>query len=112
MIAKVIIIFIAGFIETLIYTFYLISIENRRIALSTTLMFFYMLAYLVIISVAIKDTNSIPLLLVYSVSCALGNLVVMNRQKHKDLSIFKHRPTHPHHSKGKYCKITKSYAKK
>lgn len=105
MIIKAIVIFLAGFLETLVYTAYLISIDKRRIILSTTLMFFYMLAYLLIIAYAIKDTNSIILLVVYSVSCALGNLVVMNREKNKDLKIFKHRPSHPKHSpKGKYCK--------
>ena len=103
----------AGFIETLIYTAYLISIEHRKIALSTTLMFFYMLAYLLIVSYAIKDTNSIVLLIVYSISCALGNLVVMNREKHKDLAIFKHRPTHPKHSaRNKFCKVSKKIRRK
>ena len=107
MFIKAVIIFLAGFLETLIYTAYLISIERRRIMLSTILMGFYMMAYLLIVAYAIKDTNSILLLVIYSLSCALGNFIVLNREKQKDLTIFKHRPSHSKHSPKKCCKISK-----
>jgi multidrug transporter EmrE-like cation transporter len=101
MINKIILIFIAGLLESLLYTMYLISIDNRKVLLSTILMFIYMSIYLIIISFAIKDLNSLSLLLAYSLSSALGNYIIMNKEKNKNLRIFKHRPTHSKHSPNK-----------
>jgi uncharacterized protein YebE (UPF0316 family) len=81
---KILLVFIAGFIEQLLYTSYLLSVTKKQVIPSTILMFVYMVIYLFIISYAIKDGNTINLLVAYALSCGVGNWVIMkweNRTK-------------------------------
>lgn len=74
---KILIVFLIGFIEQLLYTAYLLSVNKRQVNASTFLMVAYMAIYLFIISYAIKDTNTIPLLIAYALSCGVGNWCIM-----------------------------------
>jgi uncharacterized protein YebE (UPF0316 family) len=81
---KILIVFIIGFLEQLLYTAYLLSVNKKQVKASTFLMVAYMAIYLFIISYAIKDTNTISLLISYALSCGVGNYVIMkweNRRK-------------------------------
>jgi multidrug transporter EmrE-like cation transporter len=74
---KIILIFLIGFIEQLLYTAYLLSVNKKQVKASTVLMVAYMAIYLFIISYAIKDGNTIPLLVAYALACGAGNYVIM-----------------------------------
>lgn len=71
------IVFICGLIEQIGYTLYLLSVDKRKVFLSSIIMFFYFSFYLIIIAYAIKHANTIPLLLTYSLSTGIGNFIVM-----------------------------------
>ena len=78
---KVLLVFIIGFIEQLLYTAYLLSVNKKQVKASTVLMVAYMAIYLFIIAYAIKDANTIPLLVAYALACGLGNYVIMLWEK-------------------------------
>lgn len=80
---KIFIVFIIGFIEQLLYTAYLLSVNKRQVKASTILMVAYMAIYLFIISYAIKDTNTILLLISYALACGSGNYVIMKWENRK-----------------------------
>ena len=82
---KIIMIFFAGVIEQLLYTKYLIAVNNRQAMLSTVLMSIYMLSYLLIVSYAIKDNNTMSLLITYALACGLGNWIILKRENHKKI---------------------------
>jgi len=86
---KILVIFLIGFIEQLLYTAYLLSVNKKQVNASTLLMVAYMAVYLFIISYAIKDSNTIPLLISYALACGLGNWCIMkweSRKKHSKLN--------------------------
>jgi uncharacterized protein YebE (UPF0316 family) len=74
---KILLVFIVGFIEQLLYTSYLLSVTKKQVTASTILMVVYMSIYLFIISYAIKDGDTVPLLVAYALSCGVGNWCVM-----------------------------------
>ena len=74
MIIKFIIIFIAGIIETFLFTGWNLSANKKQALSSSFLMFTYMLMYLFILDTAFKDTNSKLMILSYAIACAIGNL--------------------------------------
>jgi len=74
---KILIVFILGLIEQILYTAYLISVDKRQVYKSSFLMLIYMSLYLIIVAWAIKDANTIILLTTYALACGLGNLVTM-----------------------------------
>jgi len=81
---KILMVFGVGFLEQLLYTKYLISVDKRQTIMSTLYMVIYMSLYLFIVSYAIKDDNTIPLLVAYALACGAGNFVIMkweNRNK-------------------------------
>lgn len=91
---KILIIFLVGFIEQLLYTAYLLSVTKRQVIASTFLMFTYMLIYLFIIAFAMKDSETVPILVAYALSCGVGNYVIMlwekyNTRKQNTGKIFK-----------------------
>jgi multidrug transporter EmrE-like cation transporter len=91
---KVILVFIVGFIEQLLYTAYLLSVNKKQVKASTLLMVAYMTIYLFIITYAIKDTNTIPLLIAYALACGAGNYCIMlweNRNKKEKKNVKKTR---------------------
>jgi len=81
---KVIGVFIIGLIEQLLYTKYLISVDKRQTLASTIYMIVYMSLYLFIVAYAIKDTNTIPLLIAYAVACGIGNYIAMLLEEKKN----------------------------
>ena len=45
-------------------------------------MFAYMVIYLGIINYAIKDAETVSIIIVYALSCGIGNLIRMKLEKH------------------------------
>ena len=80
---KTILIFIIGIIESLFYTWYLISVEKKQLMLSTSLMFIYMILYLGVVAVAIQSSETYLNLTVYALACAIGNFIVIYKEKRK-----------------------------
>jgi len=78
---KLIIVFILGIVETYLYTWYLIAVDKRQPVLSSFLMFIYMVFYLAIIAWAIKDTNTILMLLTYASAAGVGNYIKLLQEK-------------------------------
>jgi len=74
---KLIIIFVAGVIETYLFTGWSLSANKGQKYLSSLLMFVYMTFYLLILDTAFKDTNSKLLILDYALSCGVGNYLRM-----------------------------------
>ncbi len=81
---KVLLVFIVGFIEQLLYTAYLLSVNKKQVKASSILMITYMSIYLFIITYAIKDANTIPLLVAYALACGAGNFCVMKWENRKN----------------------------
>ena len=81
---KIFLIFILGIIETYLYTWYLISVDKRQTIISSFLMFIYMAFYLGIIAWAIKDSNTIVMLLTYAISCGIGNYMKLLQEEKKN----------------------------
>jgi uncharacterized protein YebE (UPF0316 family) len=77
---KYLIIFLAGILETAIYTGFLIALEKRNF-IAPLLMTIYMIIYLSIISTAIKDINTFWMIIVYTISCGTGVLIRMKLEQ-------------------------------
>ena len=84
MIIILLIILIAGIFETWLYTGWAITANQKKVYLSSILMFIYMLTYLLILNTAFKDDNSILIILVYSISCMIGNFIRVKQEKRKE----------------------------
>jgi uncharacterized protein YebE (UPF0316 family) len=80
---KLLIIFIAGVLETYLFTGWTITANQKKAMVSSILMFVYMTAYLFILDVAFKDSNSKMLLLTYAVSCGIGNFIRVRQERNK-----------------------------
>lgn len=80
---KLLLVFIAGVIETYIYTGWALTATQKKAWLSSVLMFLYMMIYLCILDVAFKDANSKLMILVYASSCAVGNLIRVKQENKK-----------------------------
>lgn len=76
MINKYLFIFLIGILETAIYTGFLIALEKRNF-FAPSLMTLYMTIYLTLISVAIKDTNTFAMIVIYAISCGVGVYIRM-----------------------------------
>lgn len=74
---RLIIIFVIGFFEQLLYTAYLLSVTKRQVLASTLLMLIYMTIYLFIIYYVMKDASSLWLIISYALSCGVGNWCIM-----------------------------------
>jgi len=77
---KFIIIFIAGVIETYLFTGWSLSANKGQKYLSSLLMLIYMVVYLLILDTAFKDTNSKLMILDYALSCGLGNFIRVRQE--------------------------------
>jgi hypothetical protein len=80
---KFIVVFILGLLEQAGYTLYLLSVVKKQAYLSSILMFVYFSFYLFIIAYALKDTNTVGLLLTYAFSAAVGNFIVIKWELRK-----------------------------
>ena len=74
---KIALVFGVGLIEQCLYTAYIISVTKRQKYLSSLLMLVYMSLYLFIVAFALKDSETIPLLISYALACGCGNLLTM-----------------------------------
>jgi len=81
---KFVIIFIAGTIETYLYTGWALSATQKKVWVSSILMFTYMMIYLKIVDWALKDANTTLMIFSYALSCALGNFLRVNQEKRKE----------------------------
>ena len=81
---KILIVFLVGFIEQLLYTAYILSVTKKKVISSSILMFSYMTIYLFLIAYALKDAETVPMLLAYALSCGVGNYVIMLWEKHNE----------------------------
>lgn len=80
---KVLLVFTVGLIEQLLYTKYLIAVDKRQTIMSTIYMIVYMSLYLFIVAFALKDANTIPLLVAYALACGLGNFMILKWETRK-----------------------------
>lgn len=81
---KLIIVFIAGTVETFLFTWWNLAANKKKAIRSSVLMMIYMFLYLTIISVAIKDTKDTYLLMAtYALSCGLGNFIKIKTEKNE-----------------------------
>ena len=78
---KIILVFLVGFIEQLLYTAYILSVTKKKVITSSLLMFTYMLMYLFLIAYALKDSETTSILISYALSCGAGNYCVMLWEK-------------------------------
>jgi len=83
MVTKLLIIFFAGILETYLFTGWTITANQKKAIISSILMFVYMTAYLFILDVAFKDSNSKMLLLTYAISCGIGNFIRVRQERNK-----------------------------
>jgi len=81
---KIILVFVVGFIEQLLYTAYILSVTKKKVMTSSILMFTYMLMYLFLIAYALKDSETITILISYALSCGAGNYCVMLWEKRRE----------------------------
>jgi len=81
---KVLIIFIAGIIETYLFAGWTIAANKSKPILSSGLMLTYMVIYLFILDTAFKDVNSKLLIITYAIACAVGNFIRVKREKHEN----------------------------
>lgn len=80
---KLILIFVAGMIETYLFTGWSISANKGQKYLSSILMLTYMVFYLMILDMAFKDANSKLMILDYALSCSVGNYLRVNHERKK-----------------------------
>jgi uncharacterized protein YebE (UPF0316 family) len=80
---KILIIFIAGVIETFLFTWWNLSANKKQIYVSSILMLTYMMMYLMILDTAFKDINSKLMIVTYAIGCAIGNYLRVNHEKDK-----------------------------
>ena len=77
MLDQVLIVLVAGLVETAIYTAYLILLGNKRPLHSSVLMTMYIFVYFWLLKYIIKDHESFILIATYAISCGMGNYLAM-----------------------------------
>jgi hypothetical protein len=85
MINKLLLIFIFGTIETYLYTGWNLTANQKKVWVSSILMFIYMTIYLLILDAAFKDNNSGIMIFDYALACALGNFLRIKHENNKKL---------------------------
>jgi uncharacterized protein YebE (UPF0316 family) len=83
MISKLLIIFFAGIIETWLFTGWSLKVNEHKAFISSVLMVSYMIAYLKIIDIALKDANTLLMIISYALSCGIGNYIRVRYEKKK-----------------------------
>ena len=83
MIIKLIIIFLAGTIETWLFTGWSLKANEHKAFTSSILMVSYMIAYLKIIDIALKDANTLLMIITYALSCGVGNYIRIKNENRK-----------------------------
>jgi len=82
---KLTIVFIAGIIETFLFTGWTLAANKKQVWLSTILMVTYMFTYLIILDMAFADKNSMFMILSYTIACGIGNFIRVNQEHIKDI---------------------------
>jgi uncharacterized protein YebE (UPF0316 family) len=80
---KLLIIFVAGIVETYMFTGWSLAANKKQAYLSSILMLTYMIVYLLILDAAFKDSNSKLMIVDYALSCALGNFIRVKQESKK-----------------------------
>lgn len=83
MLLKIIIIFILGVIETFCFTAWTIAANQKKAILSSILMTSYLIMYLKIIDMALKDAQTFAMIVCYAISCGIGNYIRVYLEKRK-----------------------------
>ena len=91
MIFKIFIVLLAGLLEQIFSTIYLLSVEKRQSLLSSIWMVLCMFLNLFIIAYAIKDSDTWLLLLIYVMICGWGNFLVIKWERRVSREIRKLR---------------------
>lgn len=78
---KFMLIFIFGAVETWLYTGWALSATQKKVWVSSILMFSYMMIYLKLIEWAFKDANSTLMIFSYALACGLGNFIRVKQEK-------------------------------
>ena len=81
---KFFIIFVAGVVETFLFTWWNLSANKKQVYTSSFLMFIYMVMYLFILDYAFKDINSKVMIISYVIGCTLGNYLEVKREKNSE----------------------------
>lgn len=76
-------IFIAGIIETWLFTAWNLSANRLKPTFSSLMMMSYMIIYLKILDIAFKDINSTLMIISYVLACGLGNYLKVKHEKNK-----------------------------
>jgi len=74
---QLLIVLVAGLVETALYTAYLIKLGNKEKVQSSFLMALYIFVYLWLLTYVLKEPNNIILIGTYAIACALGNYIAM-----------------------------------
>jgi uncharacterized protein YebE (UPF0316 family) len=80
---KLFIIFVAGIVETYMFTGWSLAANKKQVYLSSFLMLIYMIVYLMILDAAFKDNNSKLMIVTYAISCGIGNFIRVSYEKRK-----------------------------
>jgi hypothetical protein len=65
------------------FTGWSISANQKKVFISSILMFFYMTTYLLILDSAFKDSNSKLMIITYAISCGIGNFLRVKKERDK-----------------------------
>lgn len=84
MIIKLLIIFFAGIIETILFTGWNLTANQKKAIVSSILMTTYMIIYLTIIDMAFKDSKAFLMISAYALACGIGNFLRVNHEKKKN----------------------------
>jgi len=74
---QILLILVAGLIETAIYTSYLILMNTKKQHSSSILMTLYIFVYLWLLKYVIKEHDSYVLIATYAFACGAGNYLAM-----------------------------------
>jgi uncharacterized protein YebE (UPF0316 family) len=83
MLLKLILVFLIGLVETFLYAGYILSVTKKQVYLSSILMLIYMTIYLSIITFVVKDINTFELIIIYALSCGIGNFIRIKREHYE-----------------------------
>ena len=83
MISKLLLIFIAGTVETYLFTGWSLKANEHKAIISSILMISYIIIYLKIVDWVLKDANTLLMIISYALSCGLGNYIRVRYENRK-----------------------------
>lgn len=83
---KYLLLIIVGIIENYIYTLRLLTTAQGLIIKSSTILVVHTIIYLSVVAWAIKDTNTLIMIIIYAFGCGIGNGLALFWEKRKKLN--------------------------